>query len=169
MSSRNKNRRRRAVHGLKWAETLDTKPPFIHEGKVKGKFRAGLVYEKKVADYLEIMYPNRIRHGQWFTFEDAKGKGWCQTDVLILPVKDEPLVIVEVKLTHKPGAKHKLKSLYQPIVCSIWPDHKVIRVQVCKNLTKAFADELIDDMEDVFHPDFKSDYVTWNLRGVPTL
>tara|TARA_R110000744_G_scaffold11669_5_gene35382 strand:- start:15408 stop:15935 length:528 start_codon:yes stop_codon:yes gene_type:complete len=172
LSSLNKQRRRRATHGLKWVSALDTKPPFardVWEQKMKGKRRAGVVYEKKVADYLEIMYPNRMRHGQWFHFEDDRGTGWCQTDILILPETDEPLVIIEVKLTHKPGAKHKLKSLYQPIVHKVWPSHRIIRVQVCKNLTKTFDDDKITDLADVFDPDFTLDYATWCLRGVPTL
>ncbi len=169
MSSQTKQRRRRAVHDLKWASTLDTKPPFIKEDKAKGKRRAGLVYERKVANYLEALYPERVRHGQWFTFEDKRGKGWCQTDILVMPEDTEPLVIVEVKLTYKPGAKHKLKSFYQPVVRNVWPVPRIIRVQVCKNLTKTFADDTITDLDEVFDPDFQLDYAAWNLRGVPTI
>ena len=169
MSSPTKRRRRRIIKGLRWAKALECQPPFIHEKKVRGSRKAGLIYERKVANYLEALYPGRVRHGQWFEFEDHRGKGWCQTDVLVMPVEDGPLILIEIKLSHRPAAERKLKAMYLPVVLAVWPDTPIVRIQVCKNLTKGFDDVLIDTLDDVFDPDFPLEYATWNLRGIPTI
>lgn len=158
-------KRNRTIRGLKWVKLLDGAPIWLPKQKVTGVMRKGLVYENRVGDYLKAwLGDDRVLHGPWLEFEDRHGKSWCQPDYVILSTEDDPMVIVEVKLTHKRGAKSKLKNLYAPACKKIW---KPVRgkppkmVQICKNLDKKFNEETIE-RRDLFVKDFS--YAVWNMR-----
>ena len=154
-----------SVKGLKTVKLLEGAPHWLRESKAKGVQRKGLVYEKHVGDYLVAwLGEDRVLRGPWFEYEDASGKAWCQPDYIVLATEDEPMLIIEVKLSYRKGAKSKLRDLYEPVAKRVWKPKRGIpvkRIQVCKGLGKGFKEELIE-RKDVYTKDFR--YAIWNVR-----
>lgn len=89
--------------------------------KVKGTSPAakrGLRYENRVAKELEyhvhLGHFTRIEHNPWFSFTDTFGSSTCSPD--FLAYFNDNVIIIEVKLTWKEVAIHKLNDLYSPVV-----------------------------------------------------
>ena len=82
-------KRRNVIRGLRWAKALEDKPRFISSPRVKGIQRAGLIYENRIANYIQALHGDKVIHGQWYEYEDhRRGLGWCQPDIIILPNSD---------------------------------------------------------------------------------
>jgi len=156
-------RSRTRIAGLREARLLDVRPPFIPQRNVRGSRRAGLVYEAQVAKALTArLGSDRVIHGPWIEYEDNRGRGWCQPDLIVLPSDDDPLIIGECKLTATQAAERKLRWIYLPCVEMIWPGHEYRLVQICRSLSRDFDDLLIEDLNDTRNgPDF----ATWRFRG----
>lgn len=109
------------------------RPAFLPKGRPRAAAKlAGLRYERAAAQALEGL----AVHGPWFHFEDAKGEGWCQPD-LIFPCKAlGAAFILEVKLSWVPEAEPKLQGLYLPVVAKALKC-KTFGVVLCKNLSPA--------------------------------
>jgi hypothetical protein len=116
----------RTIRNLQWAKALPAKPRGIPQSRPRGRKAAGLRYEKAFAKTL----PDAI-HGQWFEFEDAKGYGVCQTDLLLHG--KNTVLILENKYTWTPDAYQQLYGLYFPVVQAAF-GKEVLGVQVCKVL-----------------------------------
>jgi hypothetical protein len=120
-------------------------PEFVKKSKKPtGRKLQGLKYEANVAKVLKRLYSEcEVMHGPWIKYlngpKDCKVK-WAQPDVVIVP-KRGPIVIVECKLTWRPGASEKLERLYGPLIKRLYPRRKVVLVQVCKNLTERSKEE----------------------------
>lgn len=173
VSIRKKRRRsttRRTVRGLRWANRLKARPSTIPEGKPKGRQRQGLIYEERVATLMAALYgEDKVIHGQWFEFEDTRGAGWCQTDVILLPEGERPLTIIECKLTATKGAGPKLMKVYAPVAKKAFGVKEVCLIQVCKNLKRSFEGVLIDKLDEAWTDKSDTPFVTFNLRNVPRL
>src|SRR5215469_6653831 len=101
----------RSINGLKRAYALAARPDFIPPVfKPCGAKAAGRRFERSLHRALKGSV-----HGQWFSFEDSSGLGYCQTDLLFSFLPDH-MVVVEVKYTLVPGAHSKLANLYVPVV-----------------------------------------------------
>lgn len=141
--------RRKSIKGLKWAKLLDAQPTFVPDNGVYTKVqRAGLLYEKKVGDYLEALYGKYLLKGPWFEFEDSRGKGYCQPD-FILKLKKE-VVIIECKLTARNSAEGKLRNVYQVVVKEALSTSLPIKmIQICKSLKLGFQGPVGKDVKNL--------------------
>jgi hypothetical protein len=165
-----RKKKRQKIIGLQSAEILEERPTFIPPAcKISKAQRAGLLYEKRVAEYFRALY-DEVVHGAWIKYDDRYGSGYCQPDIIIAK-PSAPLVVVECKLTATKGAYKQLRDMYLPVVAKIYGvDKKKIKlVQICKNLTERFAKEpMIDTLDEMFEED-RRQVVTLQLRSVPFL
>lgn len=148
---------------VRWAETCTT-PDFIRDD-VKKKSRSqksGLAYERKVVKYLKSQYGDGCIPGQWIAYStNDSNPGYprfCQTDAILL--FEKRLVVIEVKLTHKPEAEEKLRFLYGPAAQKIWPREELSLVQITKNLEA--GDEAPTEITQL--PSLKEDYTLIHWR-----
>lgn len=158
--------KRRTLKGLKSSVLLESAPHFIRKVKHRGARLAGIVYEKKVAQRLQDMYGPRVLHNPWFKYIDKRGEGWCCADILILPEKDEPLIIGECKLTSTKKAFKQLKNFYVPVSRLVWPQYEIRAIQIAKNLSLGWDGPLVGSLYDEYEEQFPGDFATWNWRDV---
>ena len=160
-------KRRNIIRGLRWAKALDERPGFISSPRIKGIQRAGLIYEKRIANYMKALYGDKVLHGQWYHFEDRRGLGWCQPDIIILPNRSRKFILViECKLKATRKAWVQLNYLYRPILERLYPQVEIRLVQVVKNLNKNLKLDLIDTLDEVFCQETKFSYSTLFLRNL---
>lgn len=113
----------RQVRGLIWARRAE-RPTGLPHGRARGAKAAGLRYEAGLARAL----PDAL-HGQWFQFQDERGLGWCQPDLLF----EESGLILEAKYTWVPEGHSQLESLYLPVVGRAL-QRRVFGLVVCRAL-----------------------------------
>ena len=160
-------KRRNIIRGLRWAKALDERPGFISSPRIKGIQRAGLIYENRIANYMKALYGDKALHGQWYHFEDRRGLGWCQPDIIILPNRSRKFILViECKLKATRKAWVQLNYLYRPILERLYPQVEIRLVQVVKNLNKNLKLDLIDTLDEVFCQETKFSYSTLFLRNL---
>ena len=160
-------KRRNIIRGLRWAKALDDRPRFISSPRIKGIQRAGLIYENRIANYMKALYGDKVLHGQWYEFEDRRGLGWCQPDIIVLPDKDRKFILVlECKLKATKKAWVQLNYMYRPVLERIYPQTEIRLVQVVKNLNKELKLDLIDTVDDLFCQEKKFEYSTLFLRNL---
>ena len=160
-------KRRNIIRGLRWAKALDERPRFISSPRIKGIQRAGLIYENRIANYMKALYGDKVLHGQWYHFEDRRGLGWCQPDIIILPNRNRKFILViECKLKATRKAWVQLNYLYRPILERLYPQVEVRLVQVVKNLNKDLKLDLVDTLDEVFCQETKFSYSTLFLRNL---
>lgn len=133
---------------------VEERPQWIPDNsRLKGTQRDGLVYESRVAKLLRALWgADNVLHNPWVSYEDKYGKGWCQPDIVVSR-ESAPLLIIECKLTATHTAFKQLKNFYLPVVSKIYGMRRkdIKLVQICKNLTPKFKDELIlDGLDDMF-------------------
>ena len=155
--------RRRSVRGLKKASLIEA-PSFTNSFSYQNSaMLQGLRFEHKIKDFLSDRYSDKaeLLKGQWFQFEDIRGRGFAQPDIILFPqefVTNDPLIIVEVKLTWRPGVERKLRRFYGPLCQQIWPNLKQRHVQICRGLKKNCSVDQWFDIEDMLNPD-NPDYI----------
>ncbi len=160
-------KRRNVIRGLRWAKALDDRPRFISSPRIRGVQRAGLIYENRIANYMKALYGDKVLHGQWYEFEDRRGLGWCQPDIIVLPDKDRKFILVlECKLKATKKAWVQLNYMYRPVLERIYPQTEIRLVQVVKNLNKELKLDLIDTVDDLFCQEKKFEYSTLFLRNL---
>jgi len=143
--------RRRSIRGLQQALLIEP-PSFLSNSYRSPAMLQGIRFEKKIKKYIDTCYQDaEILKGQWFQFEDIRGRGFAQPDIILL--SPESLIIVEVKLTWRPEVERKLRRLYGPLCSEIWPDLPQKHAQVCKGLRDNCPVENWFDIEDMFNPE----------------
>jgi hypothetical protein len=125
---------KRVVEGLKWAREV-AKPSGIPIGRPRGTKAFGIRYEKAVGAEL----PTFVR-GQWFEFEDANGRGFCQTD--FIRVQRDRVVVLELKHTWVEEGQEELEGLYLPVVQAAF-DRKAVGIVVCRRLVPNMPNVII--------------------------
>lgn len=115
------------------------RPSVIPRGRPRGAKRHGLRYER---DFAKAVGASAV-HGQWFEFEDAAGKHYCQTDV-ILDI-GPAIVIFECKYTWVPEAAAKLEGLYR-LVVEMAMGKPTLGVVVCKKLVRGLAEPIAAEL-----------------------
>lgn len=161
--------RRRVIRDLEEAKLLEERPLFIPSSKKhRGSRKAGLIYEKKVADRLKLLLEDyTVYHQPWIYYKDKRGDGWCSPDIVILTNSENPVnVIGECKLTVTRAAERKLRNIYLPTCSLIWPEKPFRLVQIAKNLRIDWDDIMLDGLDDIFDPDAEWDFATWNWRDL---
>ena len=155
------SKRRLVISKLRWAKALDERPVFIPSPRLTGVKRAGVLYENRVANYMKAIYGDEnVLHGQWYQYEDRRGVGYCQSDILILPHGDvKDLIILECKLKSRRVAEVQLRYLYKPIVEHLYPNTNIIMVQVCKFLNPKTKGVIIDELDDIYKQDLATLYL----------
>lgn len=107
--------------------------PFSSTPSLRGKSaaqKAGIRYERKIISELISEYPDGLRPGQWFRFEDASGLRWCQVDAL--RVEPQRAIVFEVKSRFSSDAWWQLRKLYEPVVRLAFKV-PVVPVVICRN------------------------------------
>jgi len=155
------SKRRLVISKLQWAKALDERPSFIPSPRLTGVKRAGVLYEKRVAEYMKAIYgEDNVLHGQWYNYKDRRGEGYCQSDIVILPHGDnKEIIIMECKLKSRKIAQIQLRYLYRPIIQHLYPNNPIIMVQVCKFLNKEIKGVIIDDTNDLYKQDLSTLYL----------
>jgi hypothetical protein len=105
--------RHRQLQGLVSCQVLGTRPNCIPRSRLKGSALRGLTYEKKVGKFLKTLFPD-LHSGQWFSYVDASGHGYCQVDHYA--VLANQVLLVECKLTETPVGFAQIKDLYRPVL-----------------------------------------------------
>ena len=160
-------KKRNIIRGLRWAKALDRQPNFLTSPKIRGIQRAGLIYENRIANYLQAIYGKDVIHGQWYAFEDRRGLGWCQPDIIILPNRNRKyIMVIECKLKATKKAWVQLNYLYRPIMERLYPQVGIRLVQVVKNLNKDLKLQMLDKVEDMFTQEKQFEYATLFLRAL---
>lgn len=116
----------RTIQGLKWARQLAARPTCIPKVRARGAKAEGLRYERLVAKRLPFAL-----HGQWFEYEDLKGHGYCQPD-LLMEIQGHQCIL-EVKYTWTAEGHYQLERLYRPVV-EMALASPTVGVVVCKRL-----------------------------------
>jgi hypothetical protein len=117
----------RVIRDLKWVEPLASRPAYLPKVKrLRGAPQRGIQFENAVAKALP-----EFTHGQWFEFEDSKGKGCCQTDLFFVRSRD--IVLLECKNTWLLDAHTQVGRLYKPILEACY-QKPVLCIVVVKNL-----------------------------------
>ena len=160
-------KKRNIIRGLRWAKALDGRPNFLTSPKIRGIQRAGLIYENRIANYLQAIYGKDVIHGQWYSFEDRRGLGWCQPDFIILPNRNRKyILVIECKLKATKKAWVQLNYLYRPIMERLYPQVDIRLVQVVKNLNKDLKLQMLDNVDDMFSQEKQFEYATLFLRAL---
>lgn len=134
----------RYIRGLTYAHECK-RPSSIPVGRPRGAKARGLAYERAL--HVNV---GGIR-GQWFEYEDANGRGYCQTDVLI--GHEGMAVVMECKYTWTLDGHLALAKLYLPVVAmalkrpvcglvvckKLIPDVALHGIQVCSSLDDALT------------------------------
>tara|TARA_Y100001963_G_scaffold93879_1_gene129360 strand:- start:1004 stop:1357 length:354 start_codon:yes stop_codon:yes gene_type:complete len=116
---------------------------------------------------MKALYGDKVLHGPWYHFEDKRGLGWCQPDIIILPDGDRKfLLVLECKLKATKKAWVQLNYLYRPILERLYPQVEIRLVQVVKNLNKDLKLDLVDTLDEVFCQETKFSYSTLFLRNL---
>ena len=81
-------------------------------------------------------------HGQWYEFEDAGGRGYCQPDIVI--PQDQFVVIVECKLSAQESAWLQARGLYKPVLEHVYrkPVHCIVAT---KFLRRERAGDIVEE------------------------
>lgn len=133
---------KRKVDGLQMARACQ-KPRCIPIGRPRGAKAQGVRYERALAKALP-----EARSGQWFEFEDVRGRGICQVD-LILPLGLGLMGVIEVKYTWNPDAALELAQLYLPVVEMAY-GAKAIPLVACRNLIPGCKATICSDLYSAF-------------------
>jgi hypothetical protein len=121
----------RHIEGLIWARKCE-RPRVLPVRRPRGATGAGLRYERLVGERLRKKFPGEALLGQWFQFEDAHGRGYCQADIVV--PQAGRVVVLECKLTDTDDGREQLSWLYLPIVAHIWK-RPAVGIVVAKYLT----------------------------------
>lgn len=126
--------------------------------------KKGLTYERKVARLLKRLnaegeLPGELYLSQWIAYEDKNGQGFAQVDAFL--VRDDLILLVEVKLTQTDYAKGQMLKLYLPLLKKIY-QRPVVCLQVCKNLRRV-PENKSTALELVKNP--KPGVWTWHWLG----
>lgn len=109
---------------LTWARWAKAPPPFVVNRKGRtGRRAQGIRYEKKVHEYLDMIYPGMFVPSPWIYFLEEEGNRarWCQPDGLLIDVQQGLVTIVEVKYSHTSDAWWQLTQLYRPVLEYLFP------------------------------------------------
>jgi hypothetical protein len=147
----------RVISGLLSAAPC-TRPGNLPIARLRGTKRLGMKYERDFAKALLATYKSTVLSGQWFSFRDVNGWGYCQTDLLLkLPSE---CIIFECKLTDCEKGRSQLTRLYRPVVERCWglPARCVV---VTRHLSGETKLELVTDQ--------LRDALAFNREAIPTL
>ena len=124
------------VRGLQGVRLI-AEPTFAKtKGNVKGSKRRGLLYQKKVVEFLEDVVPQNWVPipGPWFEFVDATGHRYAQADWIAIDPTTGFLCLTEIKLTRVPSAWWQLNRLYLPLLQRLFPEYKIGMLEIASNI-----------------------------------
>lgn len=98
----------------------------------------GLRYERAIAEALPGW-----THGQWFEYEDRKGLGWCQVD--LLQSRPHSASLLEVKLSWVPEGQQQLEQYQEVVECALGVPF-VYGALVCRYLRPATNAPVVDSL-----------------------
>lgn len=117
----------RRVAELVWARRAERVPAFATgTRRPRGAKRDGLLYERLLAEALP-----EAEYGVWWEFEDQAGRGWCQTDLVLVGTRS--VLVLECKYSATDEAWEQLEGLYKPVLERALAK-PVLGVQVARNL-----------------------------------
>jgi len=150
----------RRIEGLLWARPAQ-RPAGMPFGRPRGAKAQGLRYERLLAQALPS-----AKHGQWFEFEDANGRGVCQTDLLL--GRNGRCVVLECKYTWTPDGHQQLERLYLPVV-QMALQRPVVGVVAAKKLVMGLPVQVASDLDEAMRIAMEGRRVVWHWTGVPVM
>jgi hypothetical protein len=122
--------------------------PFRITKGTNGSQKAGVLYEKRVQDFLHDRFGNSFVGNPALHFQ---ADGFARTaipDGLIL--EEGRTTVVEIKSQHMPEAWWQLRRLYEPVCRAYLPKSRIVLLEICKVYDPhvAFPEEFefVDDM-----------------------
>ena len=98
--------------------------------------KAGLRFERKVHAALSENYQHRYRQSLVLRYTDADdNSGGAILDGLLQDLNG--LTIIEIKAQHSPESWWQLRKKYEPIVRFIFPQQRVVLLEICRSLDAA--------------------------------
>lgn len=129
--------------------------------------RAGLAYEKKALNNLEIELPYKLLRHPAFSFRNGtRLVEYAIPDAIYL--HDNILTIFEVKLKHTADAWYQLNNLYRPIISRAYPGLEINLCEICRDydpeVRLASSQQIIENIE-AFVSRAQSDYGIFLYSG----
>ena len=112
------------AENVAWAKWAKAAPPFAAKRQRRtGRRAQGVRYERKVHEYLSVVFPDSYVSSPWIYFMEREGSRarWCQPDGLIIDLEQGLITIVEVKYQHTSDAWWQLEMLYKPVLRAMFP------------------------------------------------
>lgn len=142
---------RRIVPPIKSAGFLVEPPAFTKRKKLNRAQSRGLTYERRVVAELAGMDLGTLMAGPWIEFRDHHGSSICQPDALIIGAQS--VLVVEAKLKQSTRGIVQLSSLYGPLCGAMWPDRRVLLLQVFRFPKWDKSSRWVDGPKDLLdHP-----------------
>lgn len=128
---------------------LNMSHPFRITKGSSGAQKAGVLYEKRVHDFLSSRLPPRYLRNPAIHFQADESARTCIPDGILL--RDDMAVVFEIKSQHMSEAWWQLRKLYEPVVRA-YTKTKVVLLEVCKSYDSAapFPEEFtwVDDLNN---------------------
>lgn len=148
----------RQISELLWARRALEGGPFRAPRGLKGAKAAGLRYERRLAE----VCPGAA-HGPWFEFQDKRGRGWCQPDVMFEGTHS--VLVLEAKYTWTEVGHTQIEQLYVPVLTRAI-GKPTFGVQVCKNLAGRSAGiVVVTDIRSAIAVAKSGRRVVWHWMG----
>jgi hypothetical protein len=117
----------------------DTPPNFTGQG-LKGRAKAGVVYEKKFHREMAARHGTNYHSNLWFHYQLNGDWRWCQPDGVLIDHSTEPstITIFECKLKHTAQSYWQLKNLYLPVLKAAFSTLFTFKlIEVCRDYDPA--------------------------------
>lgn len=152
----------RHVGGLRFARAIE-RPAGVPQGRPRGAKAAGLRYERALAASMPA-----AKHGVWFEFEDSRGRGLCQTD-LLFPYAGV-CYILEAKYTWTLAGHEQIEHLYVPVVSKAL-GRRVFGIVVCRRLIAGMPTGVVIccDVYSAMREAQAGSRTVWHWLGTPAL
>lgn len=97
--------------------------------------RLGLRYEKKVLAQLGTIFAGSFHPSPPLYYKDQNGLGLAIPDGIILGLRS--VLCIEVKSQHMPEAWWQLRKKYEPVLRKIYPEVRILLLEICNQLDSA--------------------------------
>jgi len=163
--------KRAKIIGVRWAEFTE-RPPWLTDSPLKGVQREGQLYEERLGALLEALCgkDREVLMGQWIKYQDKRGVGWCQPDILLMPKKRKRTIyIIEVKRTATGHAITQLAQHYLPVIRKMFPKKHIRLVQICNFMKHGWKGLVFKTPEDMLARRGWQGVATLCVKNVPKI
>jgi len=123
--------------GLESAQYVEAPPFKLAKARTSAQAK-GVAYERSVGRTVQLLMDGskaNVRLGPWIEYRARGRTRYAQPDIVI--EFEDRVVLVEVKLTHRPDIDTKLHRFYRRLARMVYPKTVVRCAQVFRNSTAA--------------------------------